>query len=90
MKGQKFAFKLSSIKNIQLFNPLDDDESDSNQSPLQSEDELNEPNQDDEDEKDENPDDMDSILNDPDFQHMSDSDLDDLPLASAESEEDNC
>ena len=31
---------------------------------------------------------MNNILNDPDFQHMSDSDLDDLPLANAESDED--
>ena len=48
---------------------------------------MDEPDEANEEEKDENPDDMDSILNDPDFQHMSDSDLDDLPLASAESEE---
>ena len=74
-------------KNIQLFNSIDDEESDANQNPLKSEDEMDEPDEANEEEKDENPDDMDSILNDPDFQHMSDSDLDDLPLASAESEE---
>ena len=46
-----------------------------------------EENGDDDNPDDENPEDIDSILNDPDFQHMSDSDLDDLPLASAESED---
>ena len=46
-----------------------------------------EENADDDNPDDDNPEDIDSILNDPDFQHMSDSDLDDLPLASAESED---
>ena len=61
-----------------------DDESDANESiptnGIASENES---------ENNENPDDgdMDKILNDPDFQHMSDSDLDDLPFAHVESED---
>ena len=74
------------------FDFLDLAESDSNESQPGSDDEMIVKDEDDENEKDdnpedENPDDLDDILNDPDFQHMSDSDLDDLPLASAESDD---
>merc|ERR1712110_835452 len=62
-----------------------DDKNDDDKISNQNEEEDNT----DEMENDEEGRESEDIYNDPDFQHMSDSDLDDLPLAQGESEDDD-
>ena len=62
-----------------------DDKNDDDQISNQNEEEDNT----DEMENDEEGRESEDIYNDPDFQHMSDSDLDDLPLAQGESEDED-